>query len=133
MKNRRNKMIKDLQQKLLNMGSNGCLCMCYLYYIDIDPEQLVFHYDRLVERGIIDEYCWVNDGDAFIRYFGSNKTVKKNIALDNNLYDRYIACYGKGNATHFVVVDKNNNIIYNPYLNSVCVKEGKLISKRVIA
>lgn len=125
-------MIKDLQRKLLNMGNNGCLCMCYLYYIGIDPEQLVFHYDRLVERGIINEDCWVNDGDAFLRYFGSHKKVKKNIALDNQLYDGYIACYQKDKATHFVVVDRYNNILYNPYLNSVCVKDGTLISKRVL-
>ena len=125
-------MIKDLQRKLLNMGNNGCLCMCYLYYIGIDPEQLVFHYDRLVERGIIGEDCWVNDGDAFLRYFGSNKTIKKNIALDNQQYDVYIACYQKDKATHFVVVDRYNNILYNPYLNSVCVKDGTLISKRVL-
>lgn len=125
-------MIKDLQHKLLNMGNNGCLCMCYLYCIGIDPEQLVYHYDRLVERGIIDEDCWVNDGDAFLRYFGSNKTIKKNIALDNQQYDVYIACYQKDKASHFVVVDKYNNILYNPYLNSVCVKDGTLISKRVL-
>lgn len=125
-------MINDLQHKLLSMGNNGCLCMCYLYLIDIDPEQLVFHYDRLVERGIIGKDCWVNDGDAFLKYFGSNKIIKKDIALDNQQYEKYIACYQKGSQSHFVVVDKHNNIIYNPYLDSICVKEGTLISKRVL-
>ena len=125
-------MIKDLQHKLLNMGNNGCLCMCYLYSIGIDPEQLVFHYDRLVERGIIDEDCWVNDGDAFLRYFGSEKKNKKDVDLDNKQYDKYIACYQKGKSSHFVVVDAQNNILYNSYLNSICVKEGTLISKRVL-
>ena len=48
-------MIKDLQTKLLSMGHSGCLALCYLYMIDIDPEELVFKYDELVDNKIMTE------------------------------------------------------------------------------
>ena len=125
------KMIKDLQTKLLKMGNFGCLCMCYLYMIDIDPEELVTNYDKLVDKGIIDEDCFVRDGDAFIAFFGSRKKVLFT-SVDNKQYDKYIACFQLGDKAHFVVVDKDDNIIYNPYLKSVCVRDGAIKGKRVL-
>lgn len=124
-------MIENLQTKLLQIGNFGCLCMCYLYMIGIDPEQLVLNYDKLVERGIIDEDCFVKDGDAFLAFFGSRKKVLK-VSTDNTQYSKYIACYQVGTKSHFVVIDKNNNIIFNPYFDSVCVKQGKVVGKRVL-
>lgn len=124
-------MIKDLQQKLLMMGNYGCLCMCYLYMIDIDPEQLVLNYDKLVDKGIIGEDCFVRDGDAFIAFFGSRKKVLFT-SVDNKQYDKYIACFQLGEKTHFVVVDKDDNIIYNPYLKSICVRDGAIKGKRTL-
>ena len=124
-------MIKDLQTKLLKMGNFGCLCMCYLFMIDIDPEELVTNYDKLVDKGIIDEDCFVRDGDAFIAFFGSRKKVLPT-SVDNKQYDKYIACFQLGEKTHFVVVDKNDNIIYNPYYQSICAKEGKIVGKRTL-
>ena len=125
------KMIKDLQTKLLKMGNFGCLCMCYLFMIDIDPEELVTNYDKLVDKGIIDEDCFVRDGDAFIRFFGSRKQVLFT-SVDNKQYDMYIACFQLGEKTHFVVVDKDDNIIYNPYLKSICVRDGAIKGKRTL-
>ena len=125
------KMIKDLQTKLLKMGNFGCLCMCYLYMIDINPEELVTNYDKLVAKGIIDEDCFVRDGDAFISFFGSRKKVLFT-SVDNKQYDKYIACFQLGDKAHFVVVDKDDNIIYNPYLKSVCVRDGAIKGKRVL-
>lgn len=124
-------MIDDLQNKLLAMGNFGCLCMCYLFMIDIDPEELVVNYDKLVDKGIIDEDCFVRDGDAFIRFFGSKKKVVFT-SIDNKQYDKYIACFQLGTKGHFVVVDKNDNIIYNPYKGSICVRDGKIVGKRVL-
>lgn len=124
-------MIQDLQTKLLSMGNFGCLCMCYLYMIDIDPEQLVINYDKLVDKGIIEKDCFVKDGDAFIKYFGSKKKIVFT-SVDNKQYDKYIACFQLGEKTHFVVVDKDNNIIYNPYLTSICVRDGKIVGKRTL-
>lgn len=99
--------------------------------IDIDPEEMVLNYDKLVDKGIIDEDCFVRDGDAFIHFFGSKKQVVFT-SVDNKQYDKYIACFQLGTKGHFVVVDKNDNIIYNPYYNSICVRDGKIVGKRVL-
>lgn len=124
-------MIKDLQTKLLSMGHSGCLALCYLYMIDIDPEEFVFKYDELVENKIMTEDCYILDGDKFIKMFGSNKKVKR-VALNDTNYDLYIAYYKFQSIGHFVVVDKNNNIIYNPFYGSVAVKYGNIMEKRVL-
>lgn len=124
-------MIENLQGKLIRMGNSSCLCMCYLFMIDIDPEELVTNYDKLVAKEIIDEDCFVRDGDAFISFFGSRKKVLFT-SIDNKQYDKYIACFQLGEKTHFVVVDKDDNIIYNPYYQSICLKEGKIVGKRTL-
>lgn len=124
-------MIEDIQTKLLRIGNYGCLCCCYLFMIDIDPEELVMNYDKLVDKGIIDKDCFVRDGDAFIHFFGSRNKVLFT-SVDNKQYDKYIACFQLGEKTHFVVVDKNDNIIYNPYFKSICVSEGKIVGKRTL-
>ena len=128
---RSKKMIENIQDKLLKMGNFGCLCMCYLFMIDIDPEELITNYDKLVAKEIIDEDCFVRDGDAFISFFGSKKKVLFT-SVDNKQYGKYIACFQLGEKTHFVVVDKDDNIIYNPYYQSVCAKEGRVIGKRTL-
>ena len=124
-------MIENLQNKLLAMGNSGCLCMCYLFMIDIDPEELVINYDRLVNKGIIDEDCFVRDGDEFLKFFGSKKKVER-VDVSNKQYDRYIACYQVGTKTHFVVVDKDDNVIYNPYKGSTILANGTVVGKRVL-
>ena len=124
-------MIKDLQTKLLSMGHSGCLALCYLYMIDIDPEELVFKYDELVDNKIMTEDCYILDGDKFIKMFGSNKKVKR-VALNDTNYDLYIAYYNFQSIGHFVVVDKDNNVVYNSFYESVAVKYGNMVEKRVL-
>lgn len=124
-------MIENLQNKLLAMGNSGCLCMCYLYSIGIDPEELVRNYDRLVELKIIQEDCFVNDGEAFLKFFGSKKKIQR-VDVSNKSYNQYIACYQVGTKTHFVVVDKNDNVIYNPYKGSSILANGVVVGKRVL-
>lgn len=124
-------MIKDLQNKLLSIGLSGCLALCYLYMIGIDPEELVFKYDDLVENKIMTEDCYILDGDKFIKMFGSNKKVKR-VALNDANYDLYIAYYKFQSIGHFVVVDKDNNVVYNSFYKSEAVKYGNMVEKRIL-
>lgn len=123
--------MEDIQTKLLNIGNYGCLCFCYLYCIGINSEQLVLNYDRLVSRGIIGEDCFVKDGEAFLKYFGSNKQIVFTLT-DNKEFDKYISCFKFKDKNHFVVTDKYDNIVYNPYFPSQCVKYGSIVSKRTL-
>jgi len=124
-------MIKDLQTKLLNMGHSGCLALCYLYCIGVDPEELVFKYDELVEKKIMTEDCYILDGDKFIKMFGSDKKVKR-VDINDTSADLYIAYYKFNNIGHFVVVDKDNNVVYNSFYESVSVKYGNMVEKRTL-
>ena len=124
-------MIKDLQTKLLNMGHSGCLAFCYLYMIGIDPEELVFKYDELVENKIMTEDCYILDGDKFIKMFGSNKKVKR-VDLNDTSFNLYIAYYKFQSIGHFVVVDKNNNIVFNSFYDSAADKYGSMVEKRTL-
>lgn len=124
-------MIRDLQNKLLSIGLSGCLALCYLYMIGIDPEELVFKYDELVENKIMTEDCYILDGDKFIKMFGSNKKVKR-VALNDANYDLYIAYYKFQSIGHFVVVDKDNNVVYNSFYESEAVKYGNMVEKRIL-
>lgn len=104
--------------------------MCYLFYLGIDPEKLVTEYDSLVKEGIILNDCYVY-GDRFIRYFGYDKKVKK-VELNDAGYDKYIACFKHGDQQHFVVVDRNNKVLYNSYYKSICLASGVMTEKRVL-
>lgn len=124
-------MIEHVQTKMLNIGNYGCLCFCYLYMLGIDPEQFLFHYADLVEKKIIEKDCYVNDGNAFLKYFGSDKKVKF-VSSSDKMYDRYIARFNYLAEGHFVVVDKNDRVIYNSLEDSICVNRGRLVEKRTL-
>lgn len=94
-------------------------------------ENKIFKYDELVENKIMTEDCYILDGDKFIKMFGSNKKVKR-VALNDTNYDLYIAYYKFQNIGHFVVVDKDNNVVYNSFYESVAVKYGSMVEKRIL-
>ncbi len=124
-------MIEDLQTKLLYMGHSGCLCLCYLYCIDVDPETLVYKYDELVRNKIITEDCYVLDGNKFLKAFSSSKKVLR-VPLDDKNYDLYIARFKYNSIAHFSVVDKFNKVVYNPFYESTAVKYGDIVEKRAL-
>lgn len=99
--------------------------------IGIDPEQFLFHYADLVEKKIIDKDCYVNDGNAFLKYFGSTKKVKL-VSRSDKEHDKYIARFNYLTNGHFVVVDKDDQVIYNSLEESVCVNRGKIVEKRTL-
>lgn len=122
----------NIQTKLKNIGDYGCLCFCYLYAIGVPPENLLTHYEKLIDLNIIDNECFVKDGYAFCKYF-LNKDVKIIFtSTDNKQYDKYISNFTYGGKNHFVVTDRDDNVLFNSLDHSVCVEKGKIISKRVV-
>lgn len=122
----------NIQTKLKNIGDYGCLCFCYLYAIGIPPESLIEHYEDLIKQGIIDEECFVKDGYAFCKYF-LNKDVKIIFtSVDNKQYDKYISNFTYNGKNHFVVTDKDDNVLFNSLDFSVCVNKGRISGKRVV-
>lgn len=109
--------IQDIYKSL---GEYGCLIFCYLKEAEIDAD-IVEHFDELINLGIIDEDCFVNDGNKLIKYFGSNKKV----VWGKNKNGNTIVPYKNGDYGHFVIVDENDEVIFNSLEKSKCVKFGK--------
>jgi hypothetical protein len=110
----------NIQDVYLSLGNYGCLIFCYLYEADI-KNNIVKCFEKLVELGIIDEDCFVLDGNRLLKFFGSEKRVVRGVNDKGNT----IVPYKYNGNEHFVVVDVNKNIIFNSLENSQCVKYGE--------
>ena len=110
-----------LQDIYKSLGAFGCLLFCYLKEANIDTD-IVKHFKKLVELGIIDEDCFVNDGNRLLQYFGSGKRIARGFNPNGNT----IVTYKNGNFEHFVIVSKNRDIVFNSLENSKCVAYGVL-------
>lgn len=110
--------IQDIYKAL---GDYGCLIFCYLHEADIKVD-ITKHFEKLVELDIIDNDCYVLDGNRLLKYFGSDKRIARGINYEGNT----IVPYKYLNNEHFVIVDENKNIIFNSLENSQCVRLGSL-------
>ena len=112
--------MKKVQDIYKALGDYGCLIFCYLYEADIKID-ITKHFEKLVELDIIDNDCYVNDGNRLLKYFGSDKRIARGINYEGNT----IVPYKYNKAKHFVIVDVNKNIIFNSLENSTCVRLGE--------
>ena len=116
--------MKKIQDIYKSLGDHGCLLLCYLHEANIDVN-ITKYFNELVELDIIDNDCYVLDGDRLLKFFGSDKRI----ARGTNGVGNTIVPYKYGNAEHFVVVnervDFNKEIVYNSLENSTCVRLGE--------
>lgn len=72
--------------------------------------QIALSFDRLLEQGIITEMCYVNDPVRLLAelFPGHKFSVTKSTT---NPGDGLVICT---NSTHFLIVDAQDNIVYNP-------------------
>ena len=103
-----------------SLGKYGCLLLCYLKEANIDVD-ITKYFNELVELDIIDNDCYVLDGNRLLKFFGSDKRVARGI----NELGNTIVPYKYLNNEHFVIVDENKNIVFNSLKNSQCVRLGE--------
>ena len=103
-----------------SLGDYGCLLLCYLHEANIDVD-IVKHFNELVELDIIDNDCYVLDGNRLLKFFGSDKRIARGINENGNT----IVPYKYGKAEHFVVVNERKEIVFNSLENSTCVRLGE--------
>ena len=115
------KKILDIYKSL---GEHGSLLLCYLHEANIDVD-ITKYFETLVELDIIDNDCYVLDGDRLLKFFGSDKRIVRGINENGNT----IVPFKYRNAEHFVVVnervDFNKEIVFNSLENSTCVRLGE--------
>jgi hypothetical protein len=109
--------IQDIYKAL---GDYGCLIFCYLYEAGIKVD-ITKHFETLVELDIIDNDCYVNDGNRLLKFFGSDKRI----ARGTNDVGNTIVPYSYSDKEHFVVINNKQEIIFNSLENSTCVRLGE--------
>ena len=116
--------MKKIQDVYKTLGDYGCLLLCYLHEANIDVN-IAKYFNELVELDIIDNDCYVLDGDRLLKFFGSDKRIARGINPNGNT----IVPFKYRNAEHFVVVreraDFNKEIVFNSLENSTCVRLGE--------
>ena len=113
--------MKKIQDIYKSLGEYGCLLLCYLHEANIDVN-IAKYFNDLVELDIIDNDCYVLDADRLLKFFGSDKRVVRGINPNGNTIVKFITVTSKEG--HFVVINKNREIVFNSLENSNCVKNG---------
>ena len=113
-------MMKKIQDIYKTLGDYGCLLLCYLNEANIDVD-IAKYFNTLIELDIIDNDCYVLDGNRLLKFFGSDKRVARGINENGNT----IVPYKYGSAEHFVVVNERKEIVFNSLENSTCVRLGE--------
>lgn len=112
--------MQKIQDIYKSLGDFGCLIFCYLYEANIKVD-ITRHFRSLVDEDIIDNDCYVLDGNRLLKFLGSDKRIARGINYEGNT----IVPYKYLNKEHFVVVDVNKNIVFNSLENSQCVRLGE--------
>ena len=112
--------MQKIQDIYKSLGDYGCLIFCYLHEANIKVD-ITRHFRSLVDEDIIDNDCYVLDGNRLLKFFGSDKRIARGINYEGNT----IVPYKYLNNEHFVIVDENKNIVFNSLENSQCVRLGE--------
>ena len=113
-------MMKKIQDIYKTLGDYGCLLFCYLHEACVDVD-IAKYFNKLVELDIIDNDCYVLDGNRLLKFFGSDKRVARGInEVGNTIVPYKYLCN-----EHYVIVDENKNIVFNSLKNSQCCRLGE--------
>ena len=113
--------MKKKQDIYKTLGDYGCLLLCYLNEANIDVD-IAKYFNKLVQLSIIDEECFILDAIRLLKYFGSYKRVGRGFNPNGNTIVKFRTA--ASNEGHFVVINKNREIVFNSLENSNCVKNG---------
>ena len=113
--------MKKIQDIYKSLGDYGCLLLCYLNEANIDVD-IAKYFNELVELDIIDNDCYVLDGNRLLKFFGSGLRVKRGFNPNGNTIVKFRTA--ASNEGHFVVINKNREIVFNSLEKSNCVKNG---------
>lgn len=110
-----------IQDVYASIGNYGCLLLCYLKEASIDVD-IAKYFNKLVELEIIDNDCYILDANRLLKYFCSDKRVVRGFNTNGNTIVKFRISTSKEG--HFVVINKNREIVFNSLENSKCVKNG---------
>ena len=117
----------------------GCYFMSLLYvrnihYSEVPTiDELFEYYDTFIDRGWMEPDCYVKDPCAILNYLtGKKYTVKKSAVLDPNANIIIGRWYNPStDHSHLVVMDSNNNVVWDSLGHSTTVANGFVESYRL--
>ena len=110
-----------IQDIYVSIGNYGCLLLCYLNEACVKVD-IVKHFNELVSLEIISNDCFILDANRLLKFFGSELRVKRGFNPNGNTIVKFRTATSKEG--HFVVINKNREIVFNSLENSNCVKNG---------
>lgn len=136
------KKSKEVLEASEKIAEYGCyfLSLCYAGFNEVAErkreliyQEILSNYEEFVEADIIDEDCYVKHPTEILRYYtGVEWEVKKASELDTNA-DIAIALWfnPRTNFHHFVLMNKDCTVKWDPIFNSKTVEEGYIESWRL--
>lgn len=141
-------MILQINEKLKSeIKQWGCYFMSLLFLVNkltnmsLPIGRINTLYRLFVSQGWMTETCFIQNPTAILGWAGikaqmvfvdGTHRVRPDYECLPNEYE--ILCFSREGAaprTHFVVGDGSGHVAYDPYGESLAVKEGELVSKRV--
>lgn len=121
-----------MQCKLKTFAENSCLALCYLWYgkQSLSLADTMKYLSECMSKGYIADDGFVLNPEGILRLI-TNKSYKVTWQSVNP-GKICIAEFYNGKHTHFVVVDANDTVIYDPLNESYTVRNGKIRSYREI-
>lgn len=122
-----------IQSKLEQIGKSGCYFLSILKAFDM-LDYILPSYNYFIEQGWMDKECFVKDPTKIVWYLsgGYDYTVSKTSTFDPKA-DIKIAYYysPKTSLHHFVLIDNDKKVVFDPLGDSNTVKNGYTESYRL--
>ena len=133
------KELKRVSEVAKQIYDYGCYFMSLLFvrkmsYSEITSlDELLTYYDTFIDQCWMDPDCYVKDPCAILNYLtGKKYTAKKSTVLDPNANIIIGRWHNPTtNHYHFVVMDSNNNVIWDSLGHSTTVAGGYIESYRL--
>lgn len=133
-------MKNNIQEKLLEVGRNGCYFLCLLKIAEIKCNKsfsIIDAYEDFLAKGYIKRNCFVLQPKNILSDLCNTlvtfqwKEPDYKPFIGEFVIKRYAIKMGKGELTHFVLFDYEGNEIFNPLTTSPAYTSGKVVDLRV--
>lgn len=133
------KDLKKISEAVKQIYEYGCYFMSLLYAGNVyysklvSVDELLMYYNTFIAQGWMDPDCYVKDPCAILKYLtGKKYMVVKDAVLDPNANIVIGRWHNPAtNHYHFVVMDRNNNVVWDSLGYSITVADGVVESYRL--
>lgn len=128
--------LNKLETICQNINKAGCYMMCLSFaalHSESNFDQLLGIYKTLVDQRWVDDDCYVKDPCSILKYFtGNDFKVEKTHVYDDEADIKIARFFNKRTGlNHFVLMQDEKAVLWDPVENSVTVREGYIESWRL--